>query len=494
MSCDKFYAGDCPSQKPGQANSSGGGGGTGEGDMLKSVYDPDNDGKVVAAEYADAAGNAYSADAATMVAGVQGAGPSLYYGTDAAGNDGLFPLPSGGGGGGGAAELEDLTDVELTSPTEGQVLTYDFENAMWKNADPTGGGEVGPQYRPILTKLNILAPCIFKTAAGAVSIKAGTVVVTAESTVTFAVDTPVTMPATLNAGENYAVWVRPNGTSLAMIAPTNAGPYNWGAPPSTGAILIGGFHYSLTAPGTTLVGGSFSTTGFTNLGGNYVWTQAQVNKIAGINEYSIWDLRFRPKTTGLKGFAFDAGTWLWVAIYSCGTDHVNDGPSRAGTNVASGTVLPKIPPAYGGDGEMTYGRCSWYEASEIAQSHGCRLLEYNEFASAAFGVTEGQSLGGPSSTIPLTLRQPGYTSRIGLEQASGHATCWGATAHGQSGSEWAGGPNRGSSSGTPFAGRFGGNRTSAGNSGSRSVFWDIPAWNSYWYTSLRVACDHLSPM
>lgn len=40
----------------------------------------------------------------------------------------------------GAEELEDLSDVDLTSPTEGQVLTYDGAN--WINDDPSASGEI----------------------------------------------------------------------------------------------------------------------------------------------------------------------------------------------------------------------------------------------------------------------------------------------------------------------------------------------------------------
>lgn len=38
-------------------------------------------------------------------------------------------------GGGGASDLDDLTDVSITMPTEGQILKYDSANQLWKNAD-----------------------------------------------------------------------------------------------------------------------------------------------------------------------------------------------------------------------------------------------------------------------------------------------------------------------------------------------------------------------
>jgi len=42
------------------------------------------------------------------------------------------------GGGGGA--LDDLTDVTITAPSDGEVLTYDNVTGEWVNAAPTGGG------------------------------------------------------------------------------------------------------------------------------------------------------------------------------------------------------------------------------------------------------------------------------------------------------------------------------------------------------------------
>ncbi|MFP2768020.1 hypothetical protein [Oceanisphaera sp. KMM 10153] len=392
----------------------------------------------------------------------------------------LLPLPLTQGGTGGESAAQAKVNLGLDKVRNVASYSQDEINNLLAAS--------------VLTKADLQSPCIKKTGAGAVSIKANTTVLTGTGVVTFAIDTAVTMPGTLNAGENYGVWVKPDGSAVAVEAPTNAGPYNWGNPPVADAVLIGGFHYSLTAPGTTPATGSFATSGFTNQGGNYPWTQAQIDKIAGVNEYSIWDLLFRPKTYGLKGFVFDPETRIWVAAYFCGTDHISDGPSRAGSNVASGTVLPKIPLAYGGDGTATYGRLSWYEANEIALSHGCRILDYQEFASAALGVTEGQSLGGASVTIPITLRQPGYTSRLGLEQACGHQWIWGANANGTGGSGWVAGPNRGNSYGTPYAGLFGSYRAGGSHSGSRAAAWDNPAWNSGGSLSLRVACDHMQPV
>jgi hypothetical protein len=37
-------------------------------------------------------------------------------------------------------ELDELHDVLITSPTNGQVLTYDSTSGLWKNQTPSGGG------------------------------------------------------------------------------------------------------------------------------------------------------------------------------------------------------------------------------------------------------------------------------------------------------------------------------------------------------------------
>ena len=47
-------------------------------------------------------------------------------------------------GGGGASALDDLTDVDLTTPSNGQVLKYDSVSSKWINATGGGGGGLLP--------------------------------------------------------------------------------------------------------------------------------------------------------------------------------------------------------------------------------------------------------------------------------------------------------------------------------------------------------------
>ena len=53
--------------------------------------------------------------------------------------DGKYRTTSSGGGGGGASALTDLDDVSVSSPTDGQILTYDDATDKWVNSNPSSG-------------------------------------------------------------------------------------------------------------------------------------------------------------------------------------------------------------------------------------------------------------------------------------------------------------------------------------------------------------------
>lgn len=55
-------------------------------------------------------------------------------------------LEAGGGGGGGSSTLAGLTDVEITTPTNGQALIYDSAASKWKNGSAGGGGTAQHNY------------------------------------------------------------------------------------------------------------------------------------------------------------------------------------------------------------------------------------------------------------------------------------------------------------------------------------------------------------
>lgn len=54
--------------------------------------------------------------------------------------DGTWDTPSGGGG--GSSTLSGLSDVSVSSPTNGQVLKYNSTTSKWENANESGGTQI----------------------------------------------------------------------------------------------------------------------------------------------------------------------------------------------------------------------------------------------------------------------------------------------------------------------------------------------------------------
>lgn len=389
-----------------------------------------------------------------------------------------------------ASELIDGMATMQLAPGETCCLYCDGTQLMTigrpsaKYADPS-----------LFYKLDAFSPAFIKTAAGTISVKAGTSAMVAGIFVSWAVDTAITMP-TLTAGTDYAIYVCTDGSIRADASMTNPTGYT-----TANSRKIGGFHYGLVAAGTTVAGGSFATTG-----NGMIWTQGDVDNIAGINKFSIWDLKFRPACSDPRGMALVNGR-TWVDIYLCSADTAANGTSKAGSNIASGAVLPKIPAAFGGNGTTTYPSLNWWVANELARANQKRMMWEHEFVDAAFGVTENQSIDATASTYPTTQRNAGYTSKYGIEQASGHHWTWaqdssayqdvaGAGTWKQvDGNTGAAGSERGQiyTFGTYGLVRelLGGARTNGAISGSRASSWNGYPWNSNWNLGLRAACDHM---
>ncbi|MHB9020040.1 MAG: hypothetical protein ACYC3G_04225 [Minisyncoccota bacterium] len=229
-----------------------------------------------------------------------------------------------------------------------------------------------------------------------------------------------------------------------------------------------------------------------------IWTQADVDAIAGINTFSLWDIKWRPLCDP-KGMALVAGR-TWVDIYFCGTNHTTNGTSKAGTDIASGTVLPKKPLEFGGNGTVTYATPMWWDFVEIANAYKKRLLREQEFVLAAFGVTENQSIDSTAATYPTTQRNAGYTSKYGLEQASGHHWTWGEDGSfrpdgtvGWAYNDVTGGRGQIYLQNTLGLVRvlLGGGRSDGVGAGSRCSRWGVFPWGSDWAVGVRAAADHL---
>ena len=273
-----------------------------------------------------------------------------------------------------------------------------------------------PQGNPLLfVKLDPASVAFVKTGASTLAVKAGVQVMIGTRLVAYSSQTAVVMPA-LVAGTDYAIYACTDGTCRADASFSAPAGYD-----TTTSRLIGGFHYGLVAPGTTPASGGFNTVQPTRGTGSMAWAQADVDAIAGINAWSLWDLKFRPACANPRGMALVCGS-LWVDLYLLGVNHHADGTSKAGAAIACYAAPPKVHPLFGGDGIVTYGSLTWFEANEILAAHGKALLSPAEFAAAAWGVTEAISLTAGATT---TGRANGFTSRYGLEQATGIFETWG---------------------------------------------------------------------
>ena len=297
-------------------------------------------------------------------------------------------------------------DVSWVDPTGGGGGVPDDGSVTLAKLDPALSMTV-----PVLSKETLFRPVIVKTGVDTASIRAGTAVKVGGVVVSFSTDTAITMP-TLVAGTDYAVFVGSDGSAQAVAWTEDTGTDP--TPPVGEWTWIGGFHF---APGANATG--YSTGG---------------NRTPTLNEYSIWDLRFRPKCPDPRGMALMAGKF-WFDIYFLGVDHHLNGTSRMGVDIATGDVKPKLPAMFGGDGTTLVTHFDWFWTYEILDSHAKRMMTLNEFRSAAFGVIE-MSAGGretPAVKTGINFDNDGlgtnnderYTSMWGMNLSIANHYIWG---------------------------------------------------------------------
>jgi hypothetical protein len=302
----------------------------------------------------------------------------------------------------------------------------------------------------LFTKADTDSVAFTKTAAGTASIKAGTKIEVGGGLVEYASATAITMP-TLTAGTDYAIWVGEDA-SIEATADFVSAPdelQTWRK--------IGGFHYAPGENATAMAGG---------------------NETPAINEYSFWDLRFRPSCPDPRGMTLVADSF-WADIYLCGVDHITNGTSKYNVTIADGSAPPKVPTKFGGNGSTAYSTMYWWEAAETLQSHGKRLPTYSEFAALAYGTTEATSSGGtdvPTTGVDGTGATSGwekFTSKWGVIQSSGCLWTWGDEFGGgaAAASSVANTGGRGSTSQMENAAIFGGCWSNESVSGSRASNW-----------------------
>jgi hypothetical protein len=265
---------------------------------------------------------------------------------------------------------------------------------------------------------------------------------------------------TATTGTDYAVWLKPDGTLEATTSFTS--------PPATNARKIGGFHY---APG-----------------GNAL-AQAGGDSVPQINEYSFWDLKYRPACDDPRGMTCVAGGF-WSDIYLLNTNPDVNGTSKYGVTIADGSSPPIIPLTLGGNGSTTFGSLTWFESMSIATAMGKKAFTQPEFMTAMYGVTEATSRGTDPVTTGLDAPR---TSKWGIMQATGNLYTWAADRGGSfaTGGWDANTEGFGSEYNAPNASRLGADWANGVDAGSRSSAWRVAASVSSHSFSLRCACDHL---
>ncbi len=327
---------------------------------------------------------------------------------------------------------------------------------------------IGPLFAKV-SPSSIKIPSGLKLTVGTTSFK-----LSSDYTLTLASDL---VGSTKTAGTDYYVYAKANGSFYLSASDA-----------ITADRLIGGFHYGLVGETELLTGNK---------------TEADMVKIRGINEYSFWDLKYRPVASP-KGMV-NIGR-KWYDIYLLNSEHIINGTSKAGATIAAGTTeygraIPKIPLEFGGNNTLTYGKFTWFQASEIAKAASKQLLNYSEFPTIAYGVTEQvSSLTNSYETVMGKVEHyPNLTSKYGIEQATGTQWIWGndlANGYGTTDFAWKIGltDSRGnihSTSNSPVAVILGGARDGGVNAGSRASGWNNYVWNSDWSIGCRFACDHL---
>ena len=239
---------------------------------------------------------------------------------------------------------------------------------------------------PLLTKTDPDSPALKITDAGGIAIKAGT----AFNGITFDNDTDVEYGTTFTPGKDYIVLVQPG--SGAEIHSVDGNP--------DGPDVLGGFHFAPGGNAKVRSGGS---------------------DVPEINACSIWDRNFRPACSNPCGMALvDAPNIkpFWCDIYLLGAHHDAVGTSRFGVMIADGDDLPVDPSTSG----KRFKRFDYAAAIAVMASHGKALLSFEEFAAAAYGVTEKTATKGDPEKTGLDAPR---TSKFGIMQATGNMWVWG---------------------------------------------------------------------
>ena len=300
-----------------------------------------------------------------------------------------------------------------------------------------------------------------KTGNGTAETQTGLTVEVDGKVLYIASGTSITMP-TLSAGTDYAIWVAPDGTLEADSS--------FSVAPTAGGRRIGGFHY---APGGNA---SFS------LDAGDGGTTPQ------INEYSFWDLKWRPSVSDPRGLTLVGDGAFWAGIYLMSANHLTGPVHKYNVNPCRDGNPPELP-----DGSGNYPNAEPSNIFESLAYHGFRAPDYNEFQLLAYGVNDARSIGGsgPGNTGDVSDRgKDQQTSAWGVFDATGVLSVWGRDHILATSNQSLPNPSRGGLFRFERFAVFGGNWNNGSGSGSRSVSSDFAA-TSLTFFGGRGVCDHL---
>jgi len=303
----------------------------------------------------------------------------------------------------------------------------------------------------------------------------------------------VTSTTTLSLNTNLDIGTKTAGTDYYVYAKVDSTFYISADKTITADRLIGGFHYGLVAEAEAVTGNKL---------------EADMVAIRGINQYSFWDLKFRP-VANPEGMVHINGRWY--DIYLLNSEHITNGSSKAGAVIAGGAAdttnyraIPKIPLEFGGDGTTNYGKFTWFQACEIAKAHSKELISYSEFPTIAYGVNEGKSSStdGYEVVVGKIEHYSNLTSKWGIEQATGTQWIWGKDVGGnrdEGSTAWVWRTALTDNRGDIYALHdnhitavlLGAGRAAGVNAGSRASGWSNYVWNSGWSVGSRFCSEHM---
>lgn len=234
------------------------------------------------------------------------------------------------------------SDVVMGSfnATTGESITYNMGRPVVE--DPYG-----------FFKADFASAAFTKTAAAALSVKAGTSVLVGTTVVSWATATAITMP-THTIGTDYHIYACTDGSIRAdanASAPTGYTTAN--------SRKIGGYHYGRVRNTLTIT-----------------------DVATEIVPRSLWDLTYRPKCNPAGMVDVYGNGSLWADIYQASVDSaiaLTSGVVTAGSckSIYNGTPLTGTEGLHG------------YNFIELAKNSGKRLLTHSEWLAVAHGSPQG---------------------------------------------------------------------------------------------------------